>query len=50
VLAVNSHRIYSAEELRTQLTKIGDGGVAALLVMRGEAQIFIPVRIGKSAA
>lgn len=50
VLAVNSHRIDSAEELRTQLTKIGDGGVAALLVMRGEAQIFIPVRIGKSAA
>jgi len=50
VLAVNSRRIESAEELRAQLKKIEDGGVAALLVMRDEAQIFIPVRLGKSAA
>ncbi len=50
VLAVNSQRIRSAAELRAQLNRIRDGGVAALLVLREEAQIFIPVRVGKSAA
>lgn len=50
VLAVNSHRIRSAEDLRAQLKDIREGGVAALLVLRNDAQIFIPVRIGKAAA
>jgi serine protease Do len=48
VLALNSHRVRSPEELRDQVAKIRDGSVAALLVMRGESQIFIPVRVGKA--
>lgn len=48
LLAVNSNRIRSPEELRTQVAKLRDTGVAALLIMRDEAQIFIPVRLGSS--
>jgi serine protease Do len=50
VLAVNSHGVRSPEDLRRQVAKIRDGGVAALLVLRGEAQLFIPVRIGEDPA
>lgn len=46
VLAVNSHRIRSPEDLRSEVAKIRDGGVAALLILRDDAQIFIPVHIG----
>ena len=49
ILSVNSHRVSSAEDLRSQVSKMRDGSVAALLVMREGAQIFIPVRIGKTA-
>jgi serine protease Do len=48
VLAINSHRVRNAEELRDEVAKISDGGVAALLIMRDDAQIFVPVRVGKS--
>lgn len=47
VLAVNSHRIRNPEDLRSEVAKIRDGGVAALLVLRNDAQIFIPVHLGK---
>ncbi len=49
VLAVNSHRIRSPEDLRSEVAKIRDGGVAALLIQRDDAQIFIPVHIGERA-
>jgi serine protease Do len=49
VLAVNSHRIRSPEDLRSEVAKIRDGGVAALLILRDDAQIFIPVHIGERA-
>jgi serine protease Do len=49
VLAINSHRVRSAEELRDSVAKIPERGMAALLVLRNGNQIFIPVRIGKSA-
>jgi serine protease Do len=49
VLSVNSRRIRKPEDLREQVGKIGDGGVAALLVLREDAQIFIPVRVGKNS-
>jgi serine protease Do len=49
LLAINSHRIRSAEELRNQVAKVDDGDVAALLVRRNNTQIFIPVRVGKPA-
>jgi len=38
-----------AKDLRGEVAKIRDGGVAALLVLRDDAQIFIPVHIGKQA-
>jgi serine protease Do len=47
VLAVNSHRIRNVDELRDEVAKIRDGGVAALLIARDDAQVFIPVRVGK---
>jgi serine protease Do len=49
VLSVNSHEVRSADDLRKQVAKIRAGGVAALLVMREDARIFIPVRIEKPA-
>jgi serine protease Do len=48
VLAINSHRVRNAEDLREEVAKISDGGVAALLILRDDAQIFVPVRVGKS--
>ncbi|HVY80533.1 MAG TPA: DegQ family serine endoprotease [Steroidobacteraceae bacterium] len=48
VLAINSRRVRNAEDLREEVAKIPDGGVAALLILRNDAQIFIPVRVGKS--
>ena len=48
VLSVNSHRIRKPEDLREGIGKIADGSVAALLVLREDAQIFIPVRIRKA--
>jgi serine protease Do len=49
VVAVNSQRIRSADELRKQVAKIDDGEIAALLVRRNNGQIYIPVRVGKPA-
>jgi serine protease Do len=49
VLAVNSHHIRNPEDLRGEVAKIRDGGVAALLVLRNDAQIFIPVHIGRQS-
>ncbi len=49
VLAINSHRVRNAEDLRSEVAKIRDGGVAALLTLRDDAQIFIPVHIGEPA-
>jgi serine protease Do len=50
VVAVNSQRIRSVEELRKEVAKVDEGEVAALLVRRNDGQIFIPVRVGKSDA
>jgi serine protease Do len=47
VLAVNSRPIRSPQELRAEIDKIREAGVAALLIQRGDAQIFIPVRLAK---
>jgi serine protease Do len=47
LLAINSHRVRTPDDLRAEVKKIEDGGVAALLILRGDAQIFVPVRIGK---
>jgi serine protease Do len=46
VLAINSERIRAPKELREEAEKIRIGGVAALLVMRKNTQIYIPVRVG----
>jgi serine protease Do len=46
VLAINSERIRAPKELREEAERIRDGGVAALLVMRKNTQIYIPVRVG----
>jgi serine protease Do len=47
VIAVNARRVRTAEDLRAETAKIGEGGVAALLVLRERTQIFVPVRLGK---
>jgi serine protease Do len=49
ILAVNSRRIRAPEDLREEVDKIRDEGVAALLVVRGNTRIFVPVRVGKPA-
>ena len=48
ILAINSRDVHSPEELRESVKKLRDGSVAALLIMRGETQIFIPVRVAKA--
>jgi serine protease Do len=49
VLAVNSRRVRNVDDLRDEVAKVREGGVAALLILRDDAQIFIPVRAAKPA-
>jgi serine protease Do len=49
ILAINSREVQSPEALREAVKKLREGSVAALLVLRGEGQIFIPVRVGKAS-
>jgi serine protease Do len=44
VTAVNGKPVKSAEELRSAVSK--SGGNAALLIRRGEAELFVPVEVG----
>jgi serine protease Do len=44
ILGVNGSQVKSVEELRNAAKKRG-GKIVALLIQRGTAQIFIPVRI-----
>jgi serine protease Do len=44
ILALNSTPVKSVNELRTMVQKAGK--VAALLVQRNDAKIFIPVELG----
>jgi serine protease Do len=45
ILAVNQHEVKSVQELRAEANKLKEGDSAALLVERGDAQIFVPVRV-----
>jgi serine protease Do len=45
VLAVNSRSVRTVEQLRQEVSKVREGGVVALLVLRNGARIFIPVRL-----
>jgi len=44
VLAANGSPIHSADELRGAVEK--SKGHIALLIQRGESQLFVPVRVG----
>jgi serine protease Do len=44
VLAANGATVLSAEELKNAVDK--SKGHIALLIQRGEARIFVPVRVG----
>jgi serine protease Do len=44
VIAANGTPVTSAEELRSLVEK--SKGHIALLIQRGDAQIFVPVRVG----
>ena len=46
ILAVNNQQVDTVDELRTAAGKLNKGDAAALLVERGGAQIFVPVRVG----
>jgi serine protease Do len=46
ILAVNDRSVKSVQDLRTAASKLRPGDSAALLVERGGAQIFVPVRAG----
>ena len=47
ILAVNARSVKSVQDLRTVASKLRRGESAALLVERGGAQIFVPVRAGQ---
>jgi serine protease Do len=44
ILAVNGDQVKSVAQLRDELSKNGKN--VALLVMRGESKIYVPVKIG----
>jgi len=44
VLAANGSPVYNAEELRSAVEK--SKGHVALLIQRGDARMFVPVRVG----
>jgi serine protease Do len=46
ILAVNDQPVRSVKDLRSAAGKLRGGAAAALLVERGGAQIFVPVRAG----
>jgi serine protease Do len=45
ILAVNDHSVRSVQDLRAMASKLKGGDAAALLVERGGAQLFVPVRV-----
>jgi serine protease Do len=46
ILAVNNQQVKTVDDLRTAAGKLNKGDAAALLVERGGAQIFVPIRVG----
>jgi len=44
VLAANGSKVASAEDLRSAVER--SKGHIALLVQRGDSQLFVPVRVG----
>ncbi len=46
ILAVNDQAVKSVQDLGAAAGKLRDGQSAALLIERGGAQIFVPVRVG----
>jgi serine protease Do len=49
VLALNDRPVRSVEDLRSATRALKEGATAALLIQREGGQLFIPVRVGKSA-
>jgi serine protease Do len=46
ILAVNDQEVNSIQDLRRAADKLGKGDSAALLVERGGARLYVPVRAG----
>jgi serine protease Do len=49
VVALNDRQIRTVEDLRSATRALQEGATAALLILREGGQIFVPVRVGKSA-
>ncbi|AMO25667.1 hypothetical protein UC35_22245 [Ramlibacter tataouinensis] len=47
VVAVNNQSFKSLDEFKRQVAKVAPGETIALLVRRGEASAFVPLRVGK---
>jgi len=45
ILAINQHEVNSVSDLRTESRKLRKGDSAALLVERGDARIYVPVKV-----
>jgi serine protease Do len=49
VVALNDRQVRTVEDLRSATSALREGATAALLIQREGGQIFVPVRVGKSA-
>jgi serine protease Do len=47
ILAVNDVDVKSAEQFKKQVDRFAEGQIAALLVLRGDTTLYVPVRVGK---